>query len=614
MTSRDDAARARERPQRVSSGACPATVEDGAFSRLPSESFVPFKARRLSHASLIYRDEILGPSAERIVGEFGFAVPSELDRDGFGKETRTFHADRYGGLGVSRHGGSGRCGAAGRWQIKGIGRTPLLDRQPTESFFWHSHGGVALSDGLQEVIWSRLFQTALPYGAVESPALIATNTKTWFEHEIGEKGQAPRVLIVRDQAIRPAHFERSVHFSLKPVGRVNDDTERVRAAIFHLPTLLPQPRHRSVLSQHDACEALESGLQEMLRRFAAQIAVSQSKRLVHGALGSANFCLDGRYIDFGTACQFPHYLDSRSYKLPDNLPTFWRQRNQPAEIVDSLCFYINKYFPFSEGRRKLKSKVFIDGYFDSYRDALHRSLLSLCGFPEHLISKVSSRSELRLLAGLLFSHVRKRRGVVLPAQSDLRVLGPNDLEHLLRLFMSVDILRGDDSRSNSGDVSAQDEMFAEVYRRATRVIAEEAEKEGVSVHALGRMMRLHMAKQLVFMPELSRDGMRTNNIELMSNFDAGVVGRDDIQRYVDELCWRGMVLFAPIGDFRTLLWRDRGNELLFDARQDCLVLQRVSGQSATRYSLNDSTVPYVSEASLLLGLSLPDMAAMAPAH
>ena len=607
MTSRNDAACLCEESQHALLGANSLSAELGAFSLLSSESFAPFKARRLSHASLIYKNAAEMASDERIVDSFGFAVPSELDEGGYEGETKTFHADRYGGLGVSRHGGSGRCGAAGRWQVKGIGQTPLLDRHPTGSFFWHSHGGVALSDGLQEVIWSNIFQSALPYGAAKSPALISTNTKTWFEHEIGQKGHAPRVLILRDQALRPAHFERSAHFSMNPVGRVNDDVDRVRAAIYRLPALLPQSRQRAEIRKFDAYEALQSGLEEMLRRFAAQIAASQSKRLVHGALGSANFCLDGRYIDFGTACQFPHYLDSRSYKLPPNLATFWGQRNQPAEIVNSLCFYINKYFPFAEGHGKLNSKEFIDGYFGFYSYALIRSLLSLCGFPEHLIGRFSSKSELRLLAGLLFSNARKRWGVVLPAQSDLRTLGANGLEHPLRMFMNVNVLGDDASVPGSFDAGSQDRMFVEVYRQAARVVVGEAQREGVHPQALRKMMTIHMAKQLVFLPELSRDGMRANNIELMNKFEVGLRDKDDIQNYVDDLSSRGAVLFTSIRDYRTLLWRDGGRDLLFDAKKDCWMVQDQQSRSATRYALDDPNVPYLSESSQLLGVPLREL-------
>jgi hypothetical protein len=357
----------------------------------------------------------------------------------------------------------------------------------------------------------------------------------------------------------------------------------------------------------DVWGALHSGMQEMLRRFATQIAVSQSKRLVHGALGSANFCLDGRYIDFGTACQFPHFLDSQSYKLPPNLPTFWGHRKKPVEVADSLCFYINKYFPHAETQTRLNAKEFIDDYFECYHHELGRSFLSLCGFPSHLIEKLHSKSELRVLAGLLFSHACKRSGVVLPAQADLRALGPNDLEHLLRTFMGVDVFSESTQALNPSDGAAGDGLSVEIFRCAARVVSDEAQKDGIQRRALLRLMKIHMAKQLIFMPELSRDGMRTNNIALMNKYQNGIKDGTDIQQYIDELSWRGAVLLAPLSGYRTLLWRDHERDLLFDAMRDSWVVEDARTKGIICHTLDDSEVPYLPQSSLLLNLPLREL-------
>jgi hypothetical protein len=79
--------------------------------------------------------------------------------------SNTFYAERYGGIGIGTNGGGARCGYYKSYQIKGVGRTPLVGK---DCETWHSYGGLSLFDAIYEAIYSKILNNVLPKGAVNT--------------------------------------------------------------------------------------------------------------------------------------------------------------------------------------------------------------------------------------------------------------------------------------------------------------------------------------------------------------------------------------------------------------------------------------------------------------
>src|SRR5206468_820219 len=109
----------------------------------------------------------------------------------------TFHADRYGATSGSAHGGSGRVGTNGPFNVKGLGRTPLAS---TMSDWQHSHGCLWLEEAVREAIYSEVADAEFPHGAVPVVAIIGTGIR----HELEDGAVGERALLVRPSFLRLA--------------------------------------------------------------------------------------------------------------------------------------------------------------------------------------------------------------------------------------------------------------------------------------------------------------------------------------------------------------------------------------------------------------------------
>ncbi|MHB1992682.1 hypothetical protein [Metallibacterium scheffleri] len=144
-----------------------AKIEDGlpTLTPLGVAAFAPFMAKRLRNPTLVWTNQrwfmkrgvdIASPVASAeieawLLSSFAFAIPLARDpEEAFADEWRTFRADRYGGgNGHVRHGGSGRVGTLGAFQVKGIGATPLVGDIDNWSY---SHGCLWLEEAIREAI------------------------------------------------------------------------------------------------------------------------------------------------------------------------------------------------------------------------------------------------------------------------------------------------------------------------------------------------------------------------------------------------------------------------------------------------------------------------------
>lgn len=271
------------------------TEDRPAFSELSADLYQPFQVLKLRRARVAWLNEgwfrsrgyRVGTLEDRrrledwIVEQFAFGVPGEDDpADIFEDHGRTYWADRYGAPSGSMHGGSGRVGTLGRFNVKGVGRTPLVSES---SDWYHSHGCMWLEEAVREAILASTSDAVFPHGAVPVIAVIdAGCTYRWRDGNHG----ARRALVVRPAFLRVASFMRSIFFgdSGTPDSAQVRDARRVRDL---WQADWPQP-----------------GVAEMLARsFEAtgrQYGWGRVSRLWPGPLFASNMTLTGELVDFGS--------------------------------------------------------------------------------------------------------------------------------------------------------------------------------------------------------------------------------------------------------------------------------------------------------------------------
>jgi hypothetical protein len=181
-------------------------------------------------------------------------------------------ADRYGGNGGTPHGGSGRCVYRGRFNVKGVGRTPLVPPGLSS----HSNGEYLMVEAIRGVIYSELAHFETPKGAVPTIAII----------QLPPFDLAPedrRCLIIRPNFIRPAHFQRSLLFGTAGFKDSDQykDNKRVKAV-------------RQKLAE------LAIGWREIAKSHASAIGSLDAMRMSQGRYTSSNMSIEGKVADFET--------------------------------------------------------------------------------------------------------------------------------------------------------------------------------------------------------------------------------------------------------------------------------------------------------------------------
>lgn len=201
---------------------------DSLWSPLDTETsplYSRFTAQRLKFARVAWLNErawflrgvdvsrldIMRLLCEELIRNFAFVTPRlerlpSVDAPFLSDDSETFSADRYGGSFGTIHGGSGRCGSRLGLSVKGIGATPLCS---DEADWYHKHGCMWLEEAIREAVLGEIAALEFPHGAVPTLAIIDTGIRV--VREDGSR-EAPRALVIRPEALRVAHMERSIFF------------------------------------------------------------------------------------------------------------------------------------------------------------------------------------------------------------------------------------------------------------------------------------------------------------------------------------------------------------------------------------------------------------------
>jgi Protein adenylyltransferase SelO len=242
---------------------------------------------------------------------------AKADRDIIG------FADRYGGRGIGRNGGSGRSAVVNGYHVKGIGRTPLIGAQTD---FAHASGGAYLEECVREAIYSEVVARTFPRAAVPTLAIIDTGLVQIWDTENGPKTER-RTLLVRPCFVRPAHFQRAIGYNSANAKEGVEDRKRVEMFFMHAAAMF---------GKDELCETFNV----FGERWAHQMAHSFIFRLPHGSNTTSNIAFDGSLVDFGAMTAVPSWANVITMLRAQ---PFGSQFGVIARAVQDLSYYAGRY-------------------------------------------------------------------------------------------------------------------------------------------------------------------------------------------------------------------------------------------------------------------------------
>lgn len=523
---------------------------------LPSSTFVPFLANRLTKAKVVYVNLPLfheynyfndfqsenNSLYEAILDNFAYIVPvTEEDRAIVENTNKEFFAERYGGIGILANGGGARCGLIDQFQIKGIGPTPVVGEGVS---YWYSHGGMALHDALSELLYSNAADIALPYQNSRVLAVIDTGGyvlqrayKNRADEDKDERQKVRRALIIRESKIRPAHFARAFYFKPSPYMKEHQphDYQRVADAIPLLPELVgdcPSDLNKGQKFNH--------AIKQILARAAVQLSYSKVRRLMHGSLTTSNFLIDGGWVDFGSVTVVPAY---GQLITATQQPPFWDEINLFEKTSIDLCFYVSKFQPEIKSYIDDGSKLFT--YFlDIYIRQLRVLFVELTGFPLIFARRIIDNTNYESLGRMLVHIARNEDPQPHISEWVLQCCAPahrwkkNSLRSVLqKLFYAYWIVRREDAPELPFNSQFNRELWG-AYKSVSLSIERIAREQGASFDALAQFIGLNMGRQNIGLKNLYRGHVFESVHRIIENSQSD----EELYKCVNDICRKSYAL------------------------------------------------------------------------
>ncbi|MBR0346005.1 MAG: hypothetical protein IJI03_12185 [Rudaea sp.] len=540
-------------------------------ANLPPTLLVPFSAVPVREPFIAARNPRLGSDCEQtLLREYAYSTkgdkPAIADR---APGSKLFYAERYGGNILQ--GGGARVGFDGRYQVKGIGCNPLLASHRTD--FAYSNGEILLAEAIREMIWGEVLHVALPYGAVRSPIAIGTGTLCRLPPNDTSHAKIPRGLLVREFALRPAHFTRALYFRPRKGVDIPLDSVRVRDAVRRLTEYLPRPDEFSTDEWHRVTdlERLYHGLGELAKRFARQHAVARARRFMHGAHTESNICLDGRWLDYDSISCLPFYECSPHFD-----PPFWFDHEHHIPTLNKLWFYVRKYFP--AGMHEFEAEGAVSELFvrDLNRE-MKQSFLETTGIPMSLFDRLSGDDRAAAIALSVAIIQLAKAGTLKPAHAESggpRRFGTYDVGRILfELALHADSA---DCDARMADHIRDDEQRARLirlYRHVWAAVCAKACEQGLPIARLRRLAALGAFKRAAHVPVLTSGKMMEKiTLEVLAD-DNPVDIRSRAEALLAETLAETELLYGDSGG-TLAMHRDTQCRVLYDPRQDDWIVER----------------------------------------
>jgi len=338
---------------------------EAAWTREPSAS-VPFTVFRVARPQVLWwnkewfsRQGVTFPEEkdERVIRSwltrhFAWIVASDDVSGAVDHARRTVAlADRYGETGRSPQGGSGRVATFGGFQVKGVGRTPLVGQYVDAH---HANGCAFVEEGIREAIFSEVAQREFPHGAMPVIAIIDIDA---HHPDTGER----RALIVRPACKRLAHLQRAPAF-FPAEGDVR------------MAQLADAQRTRSFVNEYGRQHPfLQETLKYTLARIGEQVAHGQAHRLFHGGYFTSNLAVDGALLDYGSMRSVENWAAAQ---VVPHSPGFGAELTVLDAGVESIVMHLSKYLDKTLDSVRLKASM-----RTARQKYWHRQLLHLFSIP-----------------------------------------------------------------------------------------------------------------------------------------------------------------------------------------------------------------------------------------
>ncbi|PJR64097.1 MchC protein [Raoultella sp. T31] len=448
-----------------------------------NENLVPFTARRVTSSLIWCAEDALNIEALQKACSYIIDPVSST-------HSKIFHAERYGGSGIQRNGGGARCGFDSNYQVKGMGANPLVG-DGTDGR--HSNGALGAIHAIYEALWGEVLAQILPYGAVRARAVLLTDVYTDKAFDRSH-GKSRRALLVREPAVRPAHFERAPYFRPQQeyADRLIHDARRVRSVIRMLPGNLPVPAEGvSEEARHNPRLYCIEGLCELAHREAWQMAFCRT-RFLRLTTSPSNIAMDGRLMDFnGLSCLFPgDYPDNFGHQL--RLTELVKEPMVLMQGLSDLCLYLGKYLFEPDFTLVARQKV-EETFQKTFREACYYCYLEQLGIPAEFIPQEGIPETLKQLVNSFVVLVNKHSGRLYRPDA-----GSKDDSPLQRLVVEL-IRRSQNPIRLADNNDKRDVHFTEAqhcFTRAIHWLTQVGIRRPINASSLRKEMENHTRKRL----------------------------------------------------------------------------------------------------------------------
>lgn len=521
------------------------------------ELLIPFEASFIPGSKVVFSNG-KHKEEQEIIRDYSFVV----DEGGAGSKM-VFFAERYGGSGILNNGGGGRCGIGSAFQVKGIGPTPMVGRGTRLA---HADGKLSINGAIYETLWALLANSFLPYGAIGTQYIIKLSTT-----DPADRGRA---LLLRNQHLRLAHFQRALYFRSNLSGAA--DATRVQIAVQKIKDYLPVRHDEQNL--HPA-KRITLGLGELVRRNIYQCAALKVRRLIHLASPS-NISISGQLLDFGTINVLkPSEEESKAWDAE-----LYRFDGRIVTGAIDTAFYCEKYL---EGCVGLAEQVtgYVSQIYRSYTpEAMGEAFLMMLGFPK--LEGSGHFNEMKNLSRLIQELLRIERQRQFhkpsaPEEIQLSALGALLLElcnfaaceaignyiHLCQRFTTLENAR----------------KLAPYCAGLNQAIQYLSAERKIPIAHLALYFRINITRVFSSRNEFSQE---TLDLEMSSLAQVGTFdSAEGVEEFIEKKYKRGLCIFASASLERVLVWSANGRDIEYSSTSGKFTVSTDS--SSTMYSIKE---------------------------
>jgi hypothetical protein len=465
-----------------------------ATTKLDPSAYVTTRVQKLANARIAYVnwdaiDEILlgmgyaNPPTkltpeltQAILNKAGYAMPMAGEPEAtYAQDFRDLFSIRYGGHWINYNFGSGRNGAGGVVDTKGIGRTTLV--RPW-SDGGHASGTMHLAEAVHEAVWSNILNQELPFGANRVLFILTTGTNVDGNRE----GAAPRAIMVREDPLRPAYFQPNdgVYSNLMSEA-LRDmhsaaDQKRMTTVLPRLIESLPMPA--SLPSNATPAEKLRAGFLEFVDRSAYVYATGYARQIILSGVSTSNTQINGTALDFGATTSVIGYPKA---KLSIGESPHGTTASLKSDLIIELADDLRRVLPPDLSAALPSNEELSERTDAQYAKRVLQGMLEMAGAPKEFSLEAVSAPKGRTFAKTVLKIAQAGNSwtqEVFHSEMPSR-LGRYNLERVLNA-----LVRGDDDLAKALSNAELRERLQAGYADYRSVIEQIGAREGITPDSL----------------------------------------------------------------------------------------------------------------------------------